>query len=188
MDLPAGARILLAASFAVFGLVETLNATGLSVLLSPDGRWASGVHTLAVSGPLQMVGAAFLAAGRKTRWTLRILGCYLVLVGVFGNVPLVFDPALRASAIAGLLANLVLLSGIVFYLRQERSLDTRAARPALRFARRMPAWPFRALVGLAIMAGILYWLHGQRAPDSHGPGPAVPIATPAPASQVTSLA
>jgi len=50
MNLRTWARILIAVSFSISGLVETLGATGLVVELSPDGRWNSGIHTLAVSG------------------------------------------------------------------------------------------------------------------------------------------
>jgi uncharacterized membrane protein YphA (DoxX/SURF4 family) len=80
MNLRTWARVLIVVSFSISGLVETLSATGLVVELSPDGRWGRGVHTLAVSGPLQMVGAALIASGRKTRWALSILGCYVFLI------------------------------------------------------------------------------------------------------------
>ena len=112
MKLRTWARVLIVASVAVSGLVETLSATGLVVELSPDGPWGAGVHTLAVSGPLQMLGAALLASGRKRRWALCILGCYVILAGVFGNLPLIFNPDVGGSAIAGLLGNLAVIGGI----------------------------------------------------------------------------
>lgn len=120
MNLRTWVRVLIAVSFSMSGLVETLSATGLVVELSPDGRWGPGVHTLAVSGPLQMVGAALLASGRKTRWALSILGCYVFLVSVFGNLPLIFNPDVGGSAIAGLLSNLAVMGGILYWLHGER--------------------------------------------------------------------
>jgi len=120
----------MAVSFSILGLVETLSATGLVVELSPDGRWGSGVHTLAVSGPLQMVGAALLASGRKTRWVLKILGCYVFLVGVFGNLPLIFNPDVGGSAIVGLLGNLAVMGGIWYWLHSERIPNAHRVDPA----------------------------------------------------------
>lgn len=132
MNLRTWVRVLIAVSFAISGLAETLSATGLVVELSPGGRWgSSGVHTLAVSGPLQMVGAALLASGRKTRWTLSILGCYIFLVGVFGNLPLILNPGVGRSAMTGLLINLAVLGGILYWFHKERTLNAHRVRPAL---------------------------------------------------------
>jgi hypothetical protein len=131
MTLRTWVRVLTAVSFSILGLVETLSATGLVVELSPDGRWGSGVHTLAVSGPLQIVGAALLASGRKTRWVLRALGCYVLLVSVFGNLPLIFNPDVGGSAIAGLLSNVAVMGGILYWLHSERIPGAQRARPAL---------------------------------------------------------
>jgi len=136
------ARVLVAALFSVSGLVDTLGAAGLVVELSPDGRWGPGVHTLAVSGPLQMVGAALIASGRKTRWALGILGCYVLLVSVFGNLPLVFNPDVGGSAVAGLLGNIAAMGGILFWLHSERvpnALRARPAPPMTNPARALPA-------------------------------------------------
>lgn len=120
MNLRTWARVLIAGSFSITGLVETLSATGLVMEVSPGGRWGPGVHTLAVSGPLQMVGAAVLVSGRKTRWALSILGCYVFLVSVFGNLPLLFNPDAGGSAIAGLLSNLAVIGGILYWLHSEK--------------------------------------------------------------------
>ena len=139
------ARVLVAALFSVSGLVDTLGAAGLVVELSPDGRWGPGVHTLAVSGPLQMVGAALLASGRKTRWALRILGCYILLVTVFGNLPLIFDPDVGRSAIAGLLSNLAVMGGIWYWLRGDHIPSGHRAKPALPVIDSAPALPVRLL-------------------------------------------
>ncbi len=119
MNLRTWSRVLLAVAFSVSGLAETLGATGLVVELSPDGLWGSGVHTLAVSGPLQLVGAVLLATGRKTRWTLSILGGYLLLVSVFGNLPLIFHPQVGGTAITGLLINLAILGGYLVWASQR---------------------------------------------------------------------
>jgi hypothetical protein len=131
MNLRTWALVLIAVSCLISGLAETLSATGLVVELSPDGRWGPGVHTLAVSGPLQMLGAALLASGRKRRWTLSILGCYVFLAGVFGNLPLIFNPDVGGSAIAGLLGNLAVMGGILYWLYGERIPSAQRARPAL---------------------------------------------------------
>jgi hypothetical protein len=123
MNLRTWVRVLIAVSFAISGLAETLSSTGLVVELSSDGRWGSGVHTLAVSGPLQMVGAALLASGRQTRWVLGILGCYVFLVSVFGNLPLILNPGVGWSAIAGLAINLAVMGGILYWFHNERTPD-----------------------------------------------------------------
>jgi hypothetical protein len=143
MNLRTWARVLIAISFAISGLVETLSATGLVVELSPDGRWGPGVHTLAVSGPLQMVGAALIASSRKTRWVLSIFGGYVFLVSVFGNLPLVFDLDVGGSAIAGLLINLAVLGGVLYWLHGERIPSAHRARPALPMANSATALPAR---------------------------------------------
>ena len=133
-------RLLIAVSLAISGLVETLSATGLVVELSPDGRWGPGVHTLAVSGPLQIIGAALLAFGRRTRWVPIILGCYVFLASVFGNLPLIADPDVGGSAIAGLLVNLAILGGVLYWLHGERELSFHRARPALPMAISATTW------------------------------------------------
>ena len=138
-------RILIAVACSISGLVDTLGATGLVVELSPDGRWGPGVHTLAVSGPLQIVGAALLVFGRQTRWALSILGCYVFLVGVFGNLPLIFHSGVSGSAIAGLLSNLAVLGGILYWLHSEHILSVQKAKPALPSTNPAPAQlPLRA--------------------------------------------
>jgi uncharacterized membrane protein YphA (DoxX/SURF4 family) len=131
MNLRTWARVLIAASFSISGLVETLSATGLVLELSPDGRWGPGVHTLAVSGPLQIVGAALLAFGHKTRRVVSILGCYVLLASVLGNLPLIFNPDVGGSAIAGLLINGTVLGGVLYWLHGERIPSARVAKPAL---------------------------------------------------------
>ncbi len=131
MNVRTCARVLIAVLFSISGLVETLSATGLVVELSPDGGWGPGVHTLSVSGPLQMVGAALLASGRMARWILSILGCYVFLVGVFGNLPLILNPDVGGSAIAGLLSNLATMGGIFYWLRSAGMPAAHRARPAL---------------------------------------------------------
>jgi uncharacterized membrane protein YphA (DoxX/SURF4 family) len=146
MNLRTWARVLIAVSFSISGLVETLSATGLVVELSPDGRWGPGVHTLAVSGPLQMVGAALLAFGHKTRWVVSILGCYVFLTSVLGNLPLVFDPHVGGSAIAGLLINLAVMGGVLYWLRTERLPNAQCVKTALPMAHSATAWPARLLV------------------------------------------
>lgn len=125
------ALVIIGVSVSISGLVETLSATGLVVELSPDGRWGAGIHTLAVSGPLQILGAALLASGRKRRWALSILGSYAFLAGVLGNLPLIFSPDVGGSAIAGLLGNLAVMGGILYWLHGERILSVYRARPAL---------------------------------------------------------
>ncbi len=141
MNVRTWALVLIAVSVFVAGSVETLSATGLVVELSPDGRWGPGVHTLAVSGPLQMLGAALLASGRKRRWALSILGCYVFLTGVFGNLPLIFNPNVGGSATAGLLGNLAILGGILYWLHSEGTPSAHRARPALAMTTSATAWP-----------------------------------------------
>ena len=131
MNLRPWVRVLIAASFTISGLVETLSATGLVVELSPDGRWGPGVHALAVSGPLQMVGALLLAFGRRTRWALSILGCGVFAVCVLVNLPLSFNPDVGGSAIAGLVSNLAVMGGILYLLHSERMSSAPGAKPAL---------------------------------------------------------
>jgi len=132
------ARVLIAVSFSFSGLVETLGATGLVVELSPDGRWGSGVHTLSVSGPLQMVGAALLVSGRKPRWAMCILGCYAFGAGIFGNLPLIFNSDVGGSAIAGLLSNSAVVGGILYWLHSERVPSAHRERIALPMTKPAP--------------------------------------------------
>jgi len=139
MNLRTWARVFISVACFVMGLVETLSATGLLVELSPDGHRGSGVHTLAVSGPLQMVGAALIASGRKIRWALSILGCYVFLVSVFGNLPLIFNSGVGGSAIAGLLTNLAVMAGISYWLYSERTESAQRAIPALPAANPAPS-------------------------------------------------
>ena len=141
MNLRTWVRVLIAVSFAISGLAETLSSTGLVVELSSDGRWGSGVHTLAVSGPLQMVGAALLASGRKTRWVLGILGCYVFLVSVFGNLPLILNPGVGWSAIAGLAINLAVMGGILYWFHNEPTLGAHRTGPALQMTNPASALP-----------------------------------------------
>jgi uncharacterized membrane protein YphA (DoxX/SURF4 family) len=130
MSLRTWVRLFIAVCFCVSGLAETLSATGLVLQLSPDGRWGAGVHTLAFSGPLQLVGAALLVSGRKTRWALSILGGYVFLAGVFGNLPRIFNPDVGGNAIAGLLIDLAVLAGIWCWFRTGRITSVHAAKPA----------------------------------------------------------
>lgn len=131
MNLRTWARVLVAVSFCISGLVEMLSATGLVLELSPDGRWGRGVHTLAVSVPLQILGAALLAFGHKTRWVVSILGSYVFLASVLGNLPLIFNPDVGGSAIAGLLINLTVLGGALYCFHSERIPNTHRAGTAL---------------------------------------------------------
>lgn len=113
-------QVLVAAAFSISGLAETLSATGLVVELSPDRRWGPGVHTLAVSGPLQMIGAVLLVCGRKPRWTLTILGGYVCLAGVFGNLPRIVNPDVGGSAMVGLLMNVAVVGGVLYWFLSGR--------------------------------------------------------------------
>jgi len=126
MNLRTWARILVAISFFLSGLAETLSATGLLVEISPDARWGSGAHSVAIGGPLQMTGAALLLSGRKTPWALGILVCYVALGSVFGNLPQAFNPDVGASAIAGLLSNLAVIGGLLYWLHAERAASSNA--------------------------------------------------------------
>ena len=146
MNLRTWVRALIAISFAISGLIETLNFTGLVVELSPGGGWGPGFYTVAVSGPLQIVGAVLLASGRKTRWALSILGSYVLLAGVFGNLPLILAPGVRGSALAGLLANVAVLGGIVYWLHGERKPRALRARPEASMLNPALALPVTVLV------------------------------------------
>ncbi len=175
MNLRTWTRYLLAVSFTVSGLIETLGATGVVFELSPDGLWGSGTHTLAVGGPLQLVGAAVLLSGRQTRLTLRLLGCYLVLASLFGNLPHVINSNLDVSALAGLLANLAVLSGIFFCLCGRRTPGTVRELPFITAHNPGPASLARLVVCLAVMGCAFYWLNDQRMPTPRSGPPAVPV-------------
>ena len=130
VNLRTWARILIAISFFLSGLAETLSGTGLAIEFSPDARWGPGAHALALGGLLQMAGAAVLAFGRKPRWALGILVGYISLGSVFGNLPQVFNPDVGGSAIAGLLANMAVIGGLLYWLHGERT-PSRSALPAM---------------------------------------------------------
>ena len=129
VNLRTWARILIAISFFLSGLAETLSATGLVIELSPHVRWGLGAHTLALGGGLQMAGAALLASGQKTRWALGILLCYVSLGSVFGNLPQIFSPDAGGSAIARLLSNMAVIGGLLYWLHGER-IPAKKALPA----------------------------------------------------------
>ncbi len=124
-------RLSIAVCFCLTGLAETLSATGLVVELSPDGRWGAGVHTLAVSGPLQMTGAILLVFSRKTRWTLSILGAYVCLSAIFVNLPRCVTSDVGGNAVVGLLINVAVLSAILLWFRSERVPGIDRARAAV---------------------------------------------------------
>lgn len=187
MNLRTWARVLIAVSFSISGLVETIGATGLVVELAPGGHWVSGIHTLAVSGPLQIVGAAVLASGRKTRWALIILGCYVFLVGVFGNLPQVFNPSVGGNALTGLLSNLAVMGGIMYWFHTEGMPNASRAEPVVPMTDAGSASTTRLVFCLAVMGGVLYWLHSGRLPGSHRVKPAVPVSIPAQALRVKLL-
>jgi len=178
MNLRTLARIFITVSFSISGLVETLGATGLVIEVSPDGRWGPGIHTLAVSGPLQLVGAAMLASGRKTRWALIILGCYVFLAGVLGNLPLIFNPEVGGNVLTGLLGNLAVMGGILFWLQSERTPDVPREERSVQMV--TPRWAslIRLVLCLAVMGGALYWLRSERIPSAHRVKPAVTITSP----------
>ncbi len=90
-----------------------------------------------------LVGAALLASGQKTRWVLSILGCYILLSSVLGDVPLIFNPDVGGSAITELLINLAVMSGIVYWLYSDRKLSAHDAKPALGMTNRAQVLPDR---------------------------------------------
>jgi hypothetical protein len=178
MNQRSWARILIAVAFSISGLVETLGATGLMLELSTDGRWGSGIHTLAVGGPLQLAGAAVLASGRKTRGALIVLGGYAVLAAAFGNLPLIFNPAVGGNALAGLLGNIALIGGIVFcFLGARMPHERRERLQAPRVTRGLILWA-RMVLTLAVIGGGLYWLHSVRTPTAQRVEPMVPATSP----------
>ena len=187
MNLRTSVRYLIAAAFLIAGLAETLSVTGLVVQLSPHGRWATGFYTVALSGPLQLIGAALIAAGWKARWALYVLGIYISLACVFGNLPLIFNPQVGAGAIVGLLGNLAVIGGILYWLRGDPRSSARPSEPAPAMAGTAWAFQVRVLVGLAVMASILFWIHSGLSPDVRRTRPAAPVATPASVMQVKLL-
>jgi hypothetical protein len=149
VGLRAWLRVLSAVAFLVAGLAETLGATGLVILVSPDTRWGPGTHTLALGGMLQMAAAALLASGRKTRWALGILLGYVSLGSIFGNLPQVLDSKVGGSALAALVVNLAVIGGLLYWLHLERTPDWRALPPQAptkeRLATSRPRLPSRGV-------------------------------------------
>lgn len=188
MNLRTAARVLIAGSFLVSGLVETLGATGLVIELSPDGRWGSGIHTLAVSGPMQIAGAVLLASGRKTRLALIILGSYVLLACLFGNLPLVLTSSTGGSALAGLLGNLAVMGGIMHWFQSERFQPDALKESSVSIVGPKRASLAGLVLCLAVMGGAMYWLHSGRVPGTHRARPAVPATNHVPASPVKLLA
>ena len=119
MDLKQCARLLIASSFLVSGLAETLSATGLVIELLPEAQASLGMQTLAVGGPLQIAGAAWLASGRKTRRALALLVGYLVLVSLFGNLPGIIHPDPSGKALAGMITNMAVIGGLLHWMQSE---------------------------------------------------------------------
>ena len=119
MDLKQCARFLIASSFLVSGLAETLSATGLVIELLPGAQASLGMQSLAVGGPLQIVGGAWLASGRKTRRVLALLVGYLVLVSLFGNLPGIIHPDPSGKALAGMITNMAVIGGLLHWMQSE---------------------------------------------------------------------
>ncbi|QOY87067.1 hypothetical protein [Paludibaculum fermentans] len=121
MSLRAWARILIAASFFISGLAETLSATGFVIEVSPKANWDSDAHTLALGGVVQMTAAAMLVLGRKTHWALAALIAYLTLGSIFCILPRFFTPDAAGSPIASLLSNMAVIGGLLHWLHLERA-------------------------------------------------------------------
>lgn len=161
------ARLLIAVSLSISGLVETLGATGLVMELSPDGGLGAGIHTLAVSGPLQFVGAIVVASGRKTRWALIILMCYTLLVSAFGDLPLIFNPEVSGSALISLLANVAVMGGILYWFQSERVPGAQSEGVSVPIANHRPDLLFGLMLCLVMMGAVFCWLHSGRIPSTH---------------------
>jgi hypothetical protein len=101
--------------------MEALCSTGLIIELSPDARWGAGVRTLAVGGLLQMAAAITLATGRKTRWALSVLVCYVGLDIAISGLPLVLGRDAIASAIGTQFNSLALIGGLLYWFHCERN-------------------------------------------------------------------
>ncbi len=121
MGLRSWARILVAVSFFISGLAETLSATGFVLEVSPKANWDSDAHTLALGGVVQMTAAAMLVLGRKTHWALAALIAYLALGSVFGILPRFFTPDAAGSPITSLLSNMAVIGGLLHWLHLERT-------------------------------------------------------------------
>ncbi len=130
VDLRLWARFLIASSFLFSGLAETLSATGVVLELSPAAQLSLGFHTLAIGGPLQMAGATLLASGRKTRWALGILIAYVFLGSVFAILPRIIHPDASGSAMAGMITNMAVMGGLLYWLESERLPSTSGYPPA----------------------------------------------------------
>lgn len=164
MQLRTCTRLVIAVFFVFSGFVETVGGTGLVLEFSPDGRWGSGSHSLGVGGPLQLVGAAVLVSGRRTCWALTILGCYILLVSVFGDLPLLFNPEVGGSALASLLANVAVTGGILYWFQSERVPCGQRERFSVSKANQRPNLMFRTALCLAIVGVAFCWFHSDRLP------------------------
>lgn len=136
LNLRTVARSLIGASFFFAGLAETLSATGLVVELAPGMFWGMEPHTLPLGGPVQIAGAALLFSRRKTVWALGVLVAYLILGTIFSNLPLILRPEVGDAALAGLVSNMAVVGGMLYWLQAERSArghasDVHLAEPAL---------------------------------------------------------
>jgi hypothetical protein len=80
-----------------------------------------------------------LAFGRRTRAVLNILGCYVFLTLVLGNLPLIFKPQVGVYAIAGVIGNLAVLGGILFWFHNDRISSAPWTKHALPMANPAPA-------------------------------------------------
>ncbi|MGJ5820456.1 hypothetical protein [Paludibaculum fermentans] len=120
MTLRAFARILIAMSFFLSGLAETLSATGFVIEVSPRANWDTDIHTLALGGVVQMSAAAMIVFGHKTHWALAALIAYLALGSIFGILPRFFTPDAGGSPIASLLSNMAIIGGLLHWFHLER--------------------------------------------------------------------
>lgn len=120
IDYKLWARLLIACSFLLSGLAETLSATGLVVELSPQAQSRFGCGSLVVGGPVQLAGAILLASGRRTRWALGILMGYVFLTSLFGILPGITRPGQSGAALPGLVSNLAVIGGLLHWIQTER--------------------------------------------------------------------
>ncbi len=161
------ARYFIASSSFLSGLVNLFGTTGLVIELSPDGRWGTGVRSIAVGGLLQLVGAVVLASGRMTPWALILVGSYVLLVGVFGNLPLLSNPDVGLSALAGLLVNLAIIGGILYWFRNAPEPSHPLQEGEVPISIPGPDLFVRLILCMTMMAGAFCWVHAERSPDPH---------------------
>lgn len=112
--LPLAGRILIASLFGVFGVRDILYFSGFSGYLAKLGFPASDVMT-AIAMVLQLVAAAMLIVGWKTRWAAWALIAFTAIATFAAHRFWEVDAAQYVPQLTNFLKNLAIAGGLLAF-------------------------------------------------------------------------